>query len=401
MEHEFAVPLDYGDPSRGSLTVFAREVADADASDRPFLVYLQGGPGQEAYRPTARPLFPTWLGRALPEFRVLLLDDRGTGLSTPVDSMQGMEPAEQAAYLAHFRADNIVADAERIRAELGSPPWSVLGASFGGFCILTYLSLAPDGLREAFISGGLPAVRTGIDEVYAHTYRRIIERNRRYYARYAGDRARVRDILLFLENHTVVLPDGGRLTSRRFRQLGWHLGMSDGAETLHYILERPVDSPAFAHYVHEALPFGAARSPLYSVLHEACHADGFPTRWSADRVRPAEYDEDATLLTGEHVFPWMFDDCPALAPLEAAADLLAEHAWGYLYDPDVLAENDVPVSAAIYAEDPYVEATYSQATASLTRNMRTWITNEHEHNALRAAGPEVLDRLIAVARAAD
>jgi pimeloyl-ACP methyl ester carboxylesterase len=398
VEHRFTVPLDHREPSRGSISLFAREVADPDGADRPFLLYLQGGPGQESYRPTAQPLFPGWLARALPEFRVLFLDDRGTGLSTPVGALPGLAPAEQAAYLAHFRADSIVADAERIRADLGSPPWSVLGASFGGFCILTYLSLAPDGLREAFISGGVPAVRTGIDDVYRHTYRRIIERNRRYYARYPEDRARVRDIVAFLDAERVVLPDGGRLTSRRFRQLGWHLGMSDGAETLHYVLERPLDSAAFAHHVYEALPFGAARSPLYSVLHEACHADGFATRWSAARMRPPEYDDDVTLLSGEHVFPWMFDDCPALTPLEAAANLLAEHRWGHLYDPDVLAANEVPVSAAIYAEDPYVEAACSQETAASTRNMRSWITSDFDHNALRAAGPKVLDRLIALAR---
>jgi len=398
VEHEFAVPLDHGDPSRGSISVFAREVAAADGGDRPFLLYLQGGPGQESYRPTARPLFPGWLERALPEFRVLLLDDRGTGLSTPVGSMEGMAPAEQAAYLAHFRADGIVADAEHIRAELGSPPWSVLGASYGGFCILTYLSRAPHGLREAFISGGLPAVRTGLDDVYAHTFRRIVERCRRYYERYPRDRDRVREIAARLDSETVSLPDGARFTARRFRQLGWHLGMSDGAETLHYVLERPLGSSAFAHYVHDALPFGTARSPLYSVLHEACHADGFPTRWSAARMRPPDYDDDVTLLSGEHVFPWMFDECPALAPLKEAAELLAEHPWGYLYDPDVLAENEVPAAAAIYGEDPYVEAIYSQETAAMTRNMRTWITTDFEHNALRAAGPEVLDHLISLAR---
>jgi pimeloyl-ACP methyl ester carboxylesterase len=398
VEHEFAVPLDHSDPSRGSISVFAREVAEVDGANRPFLLYLQGGPGQESYRPTAQPLFPGWLERALPEFRVLLLDDRGTGLSTPIGPMEGTAPADQAAYLAHFRADSIVADAECIRAELGSPPWSVLGASYGGFCILTYLSLAPGGLREAFISGGLPAVRTAIDDVYGHTYRRIIERNNRYYARYPQDRSRVRDIAAFLDSEAVSLPDGGRLTSRRFRQLGWHLGMSDGAETLHYLLERPVGSSAFAHYVYEALPFGAARSPLYSILHEACHADGFPTRWSAARMQPPDYDDDVTLLSGEHVFPWMFDDCPGLAPLKEAAHLLAEHPWGYLYDPDALAENEVPVSAAIYGEDPYVEATCSQETAAMTRNMHTWTTTEFEHNALRAAGPAMLDHLIALAR---
>ncbi len=41
----------------------------------------------------------------------------------------------QAEYLAHFRADAIVADAELIRRELtGGDRWSVLGQSFGGFC---------------------------------------------------------------------------------------------------------------------------------------------------------------------------------------------------------------------------------------------------------------------------
>jgi alpha/beta hydrolase fold len=58
--------------------------------------------------------------------------------------------------LTHFRADSIVLDAELIRRELaGDRPWSVLGQSFGGFCTVTYLSFAPHGIREAFITGGL------------------------------------------------------------------------------------------------------------------------------------------------------------------------------------------------------------------------------------------------------
>jgi hypothetical protein len=34
--------------------------------------------------------------------------------------------------------------------------WSILGQSFGGFCCATYLSLAPEGLLEALITGGIP-----------------------------------------------------------------------------------------------------------------------------------------------------------------------------------------------------------------------------------------------------
>ena len=51
----------------------------------------------------------------------------------------------------------------------------------------------------------------------------------------------------------------------------------------------------------------------------------------------------------------MFEEYGALAPLREAADILAEHEWPRLYDPERLAANEVPVAAAIYAEDMYVE----------------------------------------------
>ena len=82
-EHEFDVPLDYGS-SGETITVFAREVADPDGRDKPWLVYLQGGPGFESPRPTGNPRGPAWLDRALQDFRVLMLDQRGTGRSSPV-----------------------------------------------------------------------------------------------------------------------------------------------------------------------------------------------------------------------------------------------------------------------------------------------------------------------------
>ena len=118
-EHEFAVPLDHARPDGESITVFAREVADPDGRDRPLLVFLQGGPGSEAPRPTRHPSSPGWLDRALADFRVLMLDQRGTGRSTPIGTLPGLTAAEQAEYLAHFRADAIVRDAERIRAGAG------------------------------------------------------------------------------------------------------------------------------------------------------------------------------------------------------------------------------------------------------------------------------------------
>jgi pimeloyl-ACP methyl ester carboxylesterase len=394
-EHTFRVPLDHARPDGERIDVFAREVADPDGRDRPFLLFLQGGPGHEAPRPTRHPSSPGWLDRALAEFRVLMLDQRGTGRSTPVDVPPGT-PAEQAEYLAHFRADSIVADAEWIRRELHVDRWSVLGQSFGGFCAATYLSRAPEGLREAFFTGGVPPVGTPPDEIYAATYERILERNARYYDRYPADRDRVRALAELLAEEDVRLPSGDRLTFRRFRQAGNLLGMSDGAERLHYLLELPPTSRAFRHDVEHLMPF--ARLPIYAVIHEACYADGHATRWSADRVRPATYDDDPALLTGEHVFPWMFEDFGELAPLREAAELLAEREWPRLYDPDRLRANDVPAAAAIYHDDPYVESRFSLETAALTRGLRPWVTNEYDHNALRAAGDHVLGRLIDLAR---
>ena len=395
-EHELSIPLDHAEPDGERIVVFAREVADPDGRDRPFLVFLQGGPGFEAARPTRHPSAPAWLDRALRDYRVLMLDQRGTGRSSPIGRMEGLTASEQARRLTHFRADAIVRDAEWIRRALGVERWSVLGQSFGGLCVVTYLSLAPEGLREAFITGGLPPLGARIDEVYRATYARTLDRGRRYYARYPGDQARVLALHDRLREHDVRLPSGDRLTARRLRQLGFALGMSDGAERLHYVLELPPDSPAFLHDVEALVPF--ARNPLFAIVHEACWADGGATRWAAQRLLPSAYDEQPELFTGEHVYPWMFEEHGALAPLREAADLLAEHEWPRLYDPDRLRENEVPAAAAIYARDMYVERALSEETAASIRGLRTWLTDEYEHNALRVDGERVLGRLIDLVR---
>jgi pimeloyl-ACP methyl ester carboxylesterase len=395
-EHEFSVPLDHALPDGERITVFAREVAEPDGRDRPLLVFLQGGPGSEAPRPTRHPSSPGWLDRALTEFRVLMLDQRGTGRSSPIGTLPGLTASEQAQRLVHFRADAIVRDAEHIRRALGVERWSLLGQSFGGLCVMSYLSLAAEGVREAFVTGGLAPIGPRIDDVYRATYARTLERSRRYYERYPSDRERVRALREHLEANDVRLPSGDRLTARRVQQLGGMLGMSDGAEELHYLLELPFDAPAFGHDVERALGF--ARNPLYAVLQEACWADGGATRWAAERLLPDDYEHEPELFVGEHVYPWLFEEYGALAPLREAAAILAEHEWPHLYDADRLAANEVPIAAAIYAEDMYVERAFSEETAAQIGGLRPWVTNEYEHNGLRAAGERVLGHLIDLAR---
>jgi pimeloyl-ACP methyl ester carboxylesterase len=393
-EHVFSVPLDHSRPGK-TISVFAREVCDPDGLDRPYLVFFQGGPGYEADRPTRHPSSPGWLDRALKDFRVLMLDQRGTGRSTPVGNLVGISPHQQADYLKHFRADSIVRDAEWIRRELGIDRWSILGQSFGGFCAMTYLSIASEGLREVIITGGLAPVGRHTDDVYAATYRRVMDRNRLYYERYPEDREQVIALQDALRETDIRLPNGDRLTGRMFRQLGQMLGMSDGAEHLHYIIELPRNSPAFLHDIAARLPF--SRNPLYAIIHEACYADGCSTRWSAERTLPGEFS-DSDLFTGEHVYSWMFEDYGVLAPLREAAQLLAEFEWPNLYNASALRVNEVPVAAAIYVNDMYVEREFSEETSRLIRGLRPWITNEYEHNGLRADGEQVLGHLLDLVR---
>jgi pimeloyl-ACP methyl ester carboxylesterase len=412
-ELTFTVPLDHTRPDGEQIEVFAREVVAADKAGQelPWLVFLQGGPGFGAPRPIGR---EGWLDRALNDYRVLLLDQRGTGRSSPVSrhalAQLGSAPA-QADYLAHFRADAIVADAELIRAQVtGGRPWSVLGQSFGGFCTVTYLSQAPEGISETFITGGLPGLTAPADEVYRATYPRVARKNAEHYQRYPQDVQRARDIARRLAAADVRLPGGAPLTTEAFQSLGRVLGMSTGSHTLHYLLEDAFAgqdfSDDFLQRVQAQLTFSGG--PLYALVHEACYAQGAATRWAAQRVRAefgefspaAAADGDGTLLfTGEMIYPWMVENDPVLAPLAEAAQILAEREpWPDLYDAGRLATNDVPTAAAVYFDDMYVPLELSLPTARTIRGLRPWVTNEYEHDGLRVSNGAVLDRLIALAR---
>ena len=70
----------------------------------------------------------------------------------------------------------------------------------------------------------------------------------------------------------------------------------------------------------------------------------------------------------------MFEDYGALAPLRDAGHLLAQREWPRLYDVDALRDNRVPVAAAIYADDMYVERTFSERTAAVIPGLRASIT---------------------------
>ncbi|XP_059459072.1 uncharacterized protein LOC132188590 isoform X2 [Corylus avellana] len=425
-DHRFIVPLDHTLDRLASpkISIFAREVVAAGKEDKPlpYLLFLQGGPGFECPRPTEA---SGWVQKACEEFRLILMDQRGTGSSTPLtaSSMLQFKSAEDLAdYLKHFRADNIVNDAEFIRVRLvpDAGPWTILGQSYGGFCAVTYLSFAPQGLKRVLLTGGIPPIGNGCtaDTVYRACFEPITHQNEKYYKRYPQDIEIVREVVKYLaesEGGGVLLPSGGILTPRGLQTLGLScLGTSAGFERLHYMLEGvwdPVIVPGapkqISYYFLNAFEKWLAfdTNPLYALLHESIYCQGASSRWSAHRIR-SEYEEkfDAikasskgcpVLFTGEMIFPWMFDEIHALRRFKDVAHILAEKKdWPPLYDTTVLNNNKVPVAAAVYYEDMFVNFKLAMETASQIAGIRLWITNEYMHSGLRDAGGRVFEHLM-------
>lgn len=395
-EHTLTVPLVWGDPTdHRTIDVFARVVAREGGETLPYLVFLQGGPGHEAPRPFHSSTSPAWLDEALAHYRLVLLDQRGTGRSTPVGDLDLERGAAAVAeYLTHLRADAIVRDCEALREHLGATTWSVLGQSFGGFTTLAYLSTDAASLEDVFITGGLSAVGRHPDDVYALCYDKMRDASERYYRRFPEHRDAMRRLVDLADAGDIVLPDGEVVSRSRLRSMGSALGTDDGWQTVWSLLERDPASNAFRYDLMHAMPYDG-RNPLYFAFHESSYADGHATRWSAERTEPTDFRDDPTLFTGEHIRREWTESVPAFQPWRDVALELAEFEWPQIYDASAIAASDTTGAAAVYVNDVYVPYEFSIETAKLLPGVQLWQTSEHEHNGLRS-GP-VLSRLIDLA----
>ncbi|WP_091036804.1 MULTISPECIES: alpha/beta fold hydrolase [Microbacterium] len=396
-EHTLTVPLVWGDPADSrTIDVFARVVSREGGETLPYLVFLQGGPGHEAPRPFHSSTSPAWLDEALAHYRLVLLDQRGTGRSTPVGDEDLARGAEAVAeHLTHLRADAIVRDCEALREHLGAATWSVLGQSFGGFTTLAYLSTDASSLEDVFITGGLSAIGRHPDDVYALCYDKMRTTSERYYRRFPEHRDAMRRLVDMADAGDIVLPDGEIVSRSRLRSMGSALGTNDGWQTVWSLLERDPSSNAFRYDLMHAMPFDG-RNPLYFAFHESSYADGHATRWSAERTEPSDFRDDPTLFTGEHIRRDWTETVPAFRPWRDVTLALAEHEWPSIYDAEAIAASGATGAAAVYVDDVYVPMDFSLETARLLPGVKLWVTSEHEHNGLRS-GP-VLSRLIDLAQ---
>ncbi|MFM0201784.1 alpha/beta fold hydrolase [Paraburkholderia fungorum] len=108
--------------------------AVAGAPDGVPVAVLHGGPGSGS-QPGVLRLFD------LSRFRVVLIDQRGTGASTPHGSVR------------HNRTDYLIADLELIRARLGFARWGVLGGSWGAALALAYAGQCPQSVSGVVMRG--------------------------------------------------------------------------------------------------------------------------------------------------------------------------------------------------------------------------------------------------------
>lgn len=336
--------------------------------------------------------------------------------------MQSLGDEEkQVDYLTCFRADSIVKDCEAIRKALTldypdhKKKWSVLGQSFGGFCITTYLSFFPEGLKEAFLFGGLPPMRRNADDVYQRLYKRVVQRNQAYYDKFPEDIARVHRIVTALSQHgdtTVPIHGGeGYMTARRFLQLGIFFGKHGGVDDVHdLVLRADTDISQFGTLTTPTIiALEQAQSwdsnVIYALLHEPLYCQGEASNWAADRLfdKFEGFSLDGVskakpvFFTGEMIYSHMFDSYAELRKLKQVGNALAQASdWPDLYDAEQLKKNDVPVFAAVYIEDMYVDYDLSMETARTIKGCKTFRTDTMYHNAISAKTDEVLKELFKI-----
>lgn len=450
---ELKVPLDYSSPNADLICVVANVTQKYNKSIHGLewnskvifpnpakpIAYCQGGPGFPCPVPLSNSSYTGYLIEK--GYQIIYYDQRGTGLSNPLETESLLEKETEleakygsenpnsseigllAKYVLNFRADSIVRDMEAIRSALlgHDSKWLLLGQSYGGFCIFTYLSLAPSSVEAALITGGVPPIGQKPDRVYEQTYRRTTERNVHYYRKYPQDILRVKEIVKYLSQNKVTLPNGGTLSVDRFQLLGIRFGGTGGTDAIHQHVValsesiRTMGRPSYSSLNSIQNESSFDTNVIYALFQEAIYCDGKKTgasNWAADRLRYASENsnyvanseilasEEPIYFTGEMVYKLMFEDYTELRPLKQLAyDLHRYTEWSRLYDTDILGAikwEDVPVVAATYYYDQYVDFELTMEAKKVFKNngnLRQYISSDHFHNGLRADTDKVLGSL--------
>ncbi|MFB7512751.1 alpha/beta fold hydrolase [Streptomyces sp. NPDC056144] len=173
---DLTVPLDRTGAVPGTLRLQVAVHGPADAA-KGTLLFLTGGPGQPGvpYVQRIRERLP----RALAQYRLVMIDQRGTGgaaidcpaLQKEVGSSDTVAPTPGAVTACaeslgvrrdFFTTADTVADLEDLRRALGVDSWTVDGVSYGTFTAGQYALTHPRRVRSLVLDSVVPLDGAGV-----------------------------------------------------------------------------------------------------------------------------------------------------------------------------------------------------------------------------------------------
>lgn len=401
------VPLDHLSTNGSKIELFCREIYLKKNKNAEIFVYLQGGPGF----PSPRDILNTAsFKEIIKKFRIVLLDQRGTGRSQKIgpELCNQLNQKECIHYFEHHRADQIVYDLEFLRDKVFKvKKWLLLAQSYGGFITYTYLSFFPNSIKGAILCGGLPPLfQDSVKNIYLQLTEFIAFRNAEFFQEFPKDKLKIKKIISLLNETPYKLPDGGQLTAERFLDIGAILGTTNGIKQLHFFLDDPFLnskatelSYAFVKSVIDRTSFET--NPIYAVLHESIYCDGkdMPSHWAADQCLKEKkiFNPQQMPLSfyGETIRKEMFNEYRMLRPYKKIAEAIANKKdWNNLYDLEQIRKNTVPIEAMIYKTDYYVNYEFSMETMKNTGNAKSWVHDTWQHDSLRTHGAKIVPKLL-------
>lgn len=167
-------PLDHAGSKAETISLKLAVIpARSSESSSDAVVLLAGGPGQSALDSYGG--LAAALGRLNEKRSIILLDQRGTGLSTPLEcesenGLENVDPSDTQALQAElkrclaklktdprfFSTTDAIADLEWLRAKLALPAWNLYAVSYGTRVAQRYLKTHPKAVRSVILDGVVP-----------------------------------------------------------------------------------------------------------------------------------------------------------------------------------------------------------------------------------------------------
>ena len=196
-----ALPQDYANPAAGSVAIYFTQILSASAQKQPDpLVYLVGGPGSSGSQ-LLQTSFRKYLRAFADERDIIVIDQRGTGLSNPplycrealyrLDEILQSHHAEHAELLLSilkdchqrlersgvqfdaFHSENNARDIVNVLLALGYERWNLVGVSYGSRLALVIMRDHPQYLRSVILDSVYPPQADIYLDAYYHGERAL------------------------------------------------------------------------------------------------------------------------------------------------------------------------------------------------------------------------------------